>query len=316
MGEDLLPTRMSLPEVMGDPCASELRPHALALLRAAESSERLLRSHPSIAPHLQGLRESVERFASAVLQTLCAEAGLPAEGESVSPVRAPMGDYRIDRSSNCWIWMRSVNASGYPIIGRKANGRENVPGKIYWMLTAHSATTRWWCGPVGRACASTRNTPASQIVASTVRTGCERAVNSTGKPFTRSGRRCAPPARDCANGPVTWQRALASASTASWRCFETRSGSTRDISRASRSPAPLRTAPSSFAQLTARANITPRSATQQPSWPDLEGLGHSGSATQSRRGRRRAASVRRRPSEPKLLPLQRSGQTYWQTSPA
>ena len=140
MGTDQLPARMSLPEVMGDPCASELRPHALALLRATENSQRLLRSHPSIAPHLQGLRESVERFASAVLETLCAEAGLPGEGESVSPVRSSMGDYRIDRSSGCWIWMRSVNASGYPIVGRKANGRENVPGKIYWML-AH--------GPLG-----------------------------------------------------------------------------------------------------------------------------------------------------------------------
>ena len=45
-----------------------------------------------------------------------------------------MGDYRIDRSSECWIWMRSVTARGYPIIGRKANGRENVPAKIFWML--------------------------------------------------------------------------------------------------------------------------------------------------------------------------------------
>jgi hypothetical protein len=30
--------------------------------------------------------------------------------------------------------MRSVTDRGYPIIGRKANRRENVPAKIYWML--------------------------------------------------------------------------------------------------------------------------------------------------------------------------------------
>lgn len=34
--------------------------------------------------------------------------------------------------------MRSVTPGGYPIIGRKANGRENVPAQIYWML-AHGA---------------------------------------------------------------------------------------------------------------------------------------------------------------------------------
>ena len=79
-------------------------------------------------------RDSVERCVSAVLDTLAAEAGIPAEGESISSVGGLMGDYRIDRSSGCWIWMRSVTARGYPIIGRKANGRENVPAKIYWML--------------------------------------------------------------------------------------------------------------------------------------------------------------------------------------
>ena len=42
MGQHLLPGRMSLPEVMGDPCASELRDHALALLRATASSYRVL----------------------------------------------------------------------------------------------------------------------------------------------------------------------------------------------------------------------------------------------------------------------------------
>lgn len=129
-----LPVRMSLPEVMGDPCASELRAHALALLRATERSQHLIRSHPEVEQDLAGLHDSVERFASAVLDTLAAEAGIPAEGESISRVSGPMGDYRIDRSSGCWIWMRSVTARGYPIIGRKANGRENVPAKIYWML--------------------------------------------------------------------------------------------------------------------------------------------------------------------------------------
>lgn len=134
MSEGLLPTRMSLPEVMGDPCASELRQHAVALLRATERSGKLIRSHPSIADDLQGLRDGVERFVAAVLETLVTEAGTPGEGESVSPICGPMGDYRVDRSSDCWIWMRSVTSRGYPVIGRKANRRENVPGKIYWML--------------------------------------------------------------------------------------------------------------------------------------------------------------------------------------
>jgi hypothetical protein len=129
-----LPSRMSLPEVMGDPCASELRSHALALLRAATSSEKLIRSHPGIAEDLACLRDSVERFGSAVLERLAEQAGIPAEGESISPVSGPMGDYRIDRSSQCWIWMRTVTAAGYPVVGRKANGRENIPAKIYWML--------------------------------------------------------------------------------------------------------------------------------------------------------------------------------------
>ncbi len=104
MGQHLLPDRMPLPEVMGDPCASELRDHALALLRATARSERLIHSHPGIAEDLAGLRDSVERFASGVLERLAAEAGIPAEGESISRIGAPMGDYRIDRSSNCWIW--------------------------------------------------------------------------------------------------------------------------------------------------------------------------------------------------------------------
>jgi hypothetical protein len=133
MGQHL-PSRMSLPEVMGDPCASELRSHALALLRAAASSEKLIRSHPGIAEDLGCLRDSVERFSSAVLERLAEEAGIPSEKESISPVSGPMGDYRIDRSSQCWIWMRTINTAGYPVIGRKANGRENVPAKIYWML--------------------------------------------------------------------------------------------------------------------------------------------------------------------------------------
>jgi hypothetical protein len=134
MDPHLLPSRMSLPEVMGDPCASELRSHALALLRATERSERLIRSHPDVAQDLTGLRASVERFTAAVLGTLATEAGIPPEGGSISPVGGPMGDYRVDRSSGCWIWMRSVTGEGYPVVGRKANGRENRPAKIYWML--------------------------------------------------------------------------------------------------------------------------------------------------------------------------------------
>ena len=134
MDHQLLPPRMSLPEVMGDPCASQLRGHALALLRATANSEKLIRSHPGVAQDLASLRDSVQRFASAVLDSLAAEAGIPTEGESISTVTDRFGDYRIDRSSGCWIWMRSVNRAGYPLIGRKANGRENVPAKIYWML--------------------------------------------------------------------------------------------------------------------------------------------------------------------------------------
>lgn len=134
MGQQLLPSRMSLPEVMGDPCAGTLREHAVGLLRAATQADKLTRCHPGVADDIGALRENVERLAGAVLGTLAAEAGVPAEGDSISPVGGPMGDYRIDRSSGCWVWMRSVTDRGYPIIGRKANGRENVPAKIYWML--------------------------------------------------------------------------------------------------------------------------------------------------------------------------------------
>jgi hypothetical protein len=86
---------MSLPEVMGDPCASE-RQHAEALLRATASSEKLIRLHPSIAHDLESLRDSVERCTAAVLSTLAAEAGTPGEGESVSLICGSRGDYRID----------------------------------------------------------------------------------------------------------------------------------------------------------------------------------------------------------------------------
>lgn len=132
---------MSLPEIMGDPCASELRNHALALIRATAASEKLTRSHPSVAHTLADLCDSVTLLTSEVLDTLALEAGIPAEGESISPVGGRMGDYRVDRSSGCWVWMRSVTARGYPVLGRKAKGRENVPAKIYWML-AH--------GPLGK----------------------------------------------------------------------------------------------------------------------------------------------------------------------
>lgn len=134
MNQHPLPSRMSLPEIMGDPCATELRAHAHALLQATAASKKLIQAHPAVAEHLADLHYSVARFTSAVLSTLAAEAGVPAEGDSISPIPGPMGDYRVDRSSGCWIWMRTVTSAGRPIIGRKANGRENVPGKIYWML--------------------------------------------------------------------------------------------------------------------------------------------------------------------------------------
>jgi hypothetical protein len=134
MGQQLLPYRMSLPEVMGDPCAGTLREHAVGILRAAAQADKLTRSHPGVAHDIGALRDNVERRAAAVLGRLAAEAGIPAEGDSISAIGGPMGGYRIDRSSGCWIWMRSVTDRGYPIIGRKANGRENVPAKIYGML--------------------------------------------------------------------------------------------------------------------------------------------------------------------------------------
>lgn len=134
MGHQLLPSRMSLPEVMGDPCASELREHAEALLVAITQSRKLVRSHPTIESDLCELRDGIERSASRVLSTLAEEAGVPPEGGSIAPGGPAMGDYRIDRASGCWIWMRSVTRQGYPVVGRKANGRENRPAKILWML--------------------------------------------------------------------------------------------------------------------------------------------------------------------------------------
>jgi molybdopterin converting factor small subunit len=134
MTEHPFPAAMSLPEIMGDPCAGELRKSSLAILRAVASSQKLIRSHPQVAQVLQELRDNVQSNVSEVLNTLADEAGMPAEGESISPLRTPNGDYRVDRSSNCWIWVRTIDRRGYPFAGRKANGRENVPAKIYWML--------------------------------------------------------------------------------------------------------------------------------------------------------------------------------------
>lgn len=67
MGRHPLPSRMSLPEIMGDPCAGEVRNHALALLSATASSEKLIHSHPDVAQNLADLRDGVERFTSEVL---------------------------------------------------------------------------------------------------------------------------------------------------------------------------------------------------------------------------------------------------------
>lgn len=129
-----LPVAMSLPEIMGDPCASELRAHVLALVRATAQSEKLVSAHPGVAQDLSALHDTVARHAASVMERLAAEAGIPPEGESISRHGGPYGDYRIDRSSGCWIWMRRVTVQGYPVIGRKTKERENVPGKIYWML--------------------------------------------------------------------------------------------------------------------------------------------------------------------------------------
>ncbi len=82
------PTRMSLPEVMGDPCASELREHALAILRATASSHKLIRSHPEVKDALSQLSEDVERLTTTVLEKLADQAGIPSEGDSISPARA------------------------------------------------------------------------------------------------------------------------------------------------------------------------------------------------------------------------------------
>lgn len=130
----VLPAAMSLPEVMGDPCASELRAHALALVDATAHAEKLVSAHPGVAEDLLALHDSVARHVASVLERLAGEAGIPPEGESISRHGGPYGDYRIDRSSGCWIWMRRVTVQGYPVIGRKTKGRENVPAKIYWML--------------------------------------------------------------------------------------------------------------------------------------------------------------------------------------
>lgn len=130
----VLPVAMSLPEIMGDRCASELRAHALALVDATAHAEKLVSAHPGVAGDLLALHDSVARHVALVLERLAAEAGIPPEGESISRHGGPYGDYRIDRSSGCWIWMRRVTVQGYPVIGRKTKGRENVPAKIYWML--------------------------------------------------------------------------------------------------------------------------------------------------------------------------------------
>lgn len=90
MGQQLLPSRMSLPEVMGDPCAGTLREHAFGILRAAAQADKLTRSHPGVADDIGALRDNVERLAAAVLGRLAGRGGDPGRG------RLDLPDWRAD----------------------------------------------------------------------------------------------------------------------------------------------------------------------------------------------------------------------------
>lgn len=134
MSHTVLPAAMSIPEVMGDPCATGIRRHAEALLAALSHADRLVDSHPQVGSSVADLKLAVAEHAPAILARLAEVAGVPAEGESISRTAGRHGDYRRDRSSGCWIWMRSVSPSGFPVSGRKTSGRHNVAARIYWML--------------------------------------------------------------------------------------------------------------------------------------------------------------------------------------
>lgn len=134
MRQAVLPRAMSIPEVMGDRCAAGIRAHSAGLAEALSHADRLLNLYPEVASSIELLASALADHAPAVLNQLATSAGVPDEGGSISRSQTPYGDYRRDRTSGCWIWMRSVNASGFPICGRKTPGRQNVAARIYWML--------------------------------------------------------------------------------------------------------------------------------------------------------------------------------------
>lgn len=135
MSHTVLPARMSIPEVLGDPCAAGIREHADALITALDQAGGLVEKFPQVEASVAQLRSALAEHAPAILHRLADAAGVPAEGESISQAAGGRhGDYRRDRSSGCWIWMRSVTPGGFPVSGRKMPGRQNVAARIYWML--------------------------------------------------------------------------------------------------------------------------------------------------------------------------------------
>jgi hypothetical protein len=126
---------MSVPEVMGDELLQGLRLHAAGLLSALTKDRTVRRDHPNLLPDVESLAKRVDSFARSILLSVADSAGMPEPGESLSSgANVPThGDYRV-MGSGCWVWMRSLDGKGLPVLGRWTERRHNRPTVLYWSL--------------------------------------------------------------------------------------------------------------------------------------------------------------------------------------
>lgn len=125
--------RRSAPEIMGAAGFAELRAAGEALVAALRRTRRHRKalSTETVAA-IAAAEVDVLRAVGGVLDRMADERGVPAEGESIS-LRESDGDYHVSEA-RCWVWNRSVDSRGYPVIGRRTAGAENAASRIYWIL--------------------------------------------------------------------------------------------------------------------------------------------------------------------------------------
>lgn len=134
MSFDSIP--LSRPEIMGDELLQGLRHHAAGLLAVIAKDRALRRDHPDVMAEVDRLGALVAESVTNVLSTMAeAAGGVPAQGESLSTgTHAPThGDYRV-MGTGCWVWMRTLDSRGLPVLGRWTERRDNRPAALYWSL--------------------------------------------------------------------------------------------------------------------------------------------------------------------------------------